>query len=491
MVTAVDAVYIFSSSPWFPPSSPSPRNIVLHGLEATGKSAVTAAVLSLLCRPVHVKDFEEDNGLNVNQPQLYHAILKSAECITGRHLLEATVGAIAEAVGWTRSIGRCESLAQLVVEVGRLLEALGQQTNKEGEVITPAAHFVLVFDGIDRQRDAPPTLLPALARLAEIAITSPRPHFLRISNVPHIHFYSYTKAEALKILALSPPPIYSTIDSPSSRSPSPEREHDEQSEHEHREFWTRFCSAVWDTLSKHSGRDVPSFRSTCLRLWPSFTAPIRDGTYSTKDFTRILVAKRSLLQDENLLVPTILPASTDGATNLANGIGKEARASGLISQLPITSRLLLVAAYLASYTPSRKDILLFSKAGARARKKKGGGTALSRARPWSTGHPKINRRLLGPQAFPLERMLAIYHAVRNESSRASIGTGTPSGAAGGSTADVHMAIATLASLRLLVKTSANADVLDASTKWRVNVGWEVVRGLARSVGVEVEDYITD
>ncbi len=28
--------------------------------------------------------------------------------------------------------------------------------------------LVLVFDGIDRQKDAPPTLLPALARLGEV-----------------------------------------------------------------------------------------------------------------------------------------------------------------------------------------------------------------------------------------------------------------------------------------------------------------------------------
>jgi len=28
--------------------------------------------------------------------------------------------------------------------------------------------FVLVFDGIDKQRDAPHTLIPALARLSEI-----------------------------------------------------------------------------------------------------------------------------------------------------------------------------------------------------------------------------------------------------------------------------------------------------------------------------------
>lgn len=58
-------------------------------------------------------------------------------------------------------------------------------------------------------------------------------------------------------------------------------------------------------------------------------------------------------------------------------------------------------------------------------------------------------------------------------------------------ADVPMAVATLASLRLLVKTSASADALDASTKWKINIGWEVVRNVARSVGVEVEDYLLD
>lgn len=29
-------------------------------------------------------------------------------------------------------------------------------------------HFVLVFDAIDHQKEAPPTLLPALARLSEM-----------------------------------------------------------------------------------------------------------------------------------------------------------------------------------------------------------------------------------------------------------------------------------------------------------------------------------
>lgn len=61
-------------------------------------------------------------------------------------------------------------------------------------------------------------------------------------------------------------------------------------------------------------------------------------------------------------------------------------------------------------------------------------------------------------------------------------------------ADVQMAVATLASLRLLVRIGGGAgggDGLEAGGKWKVNVGWEVVRGVARSVGVEVEDYLVD
>ena len=82
----------------------------------------------------------------------------------------------------------------------------------------------------------------------------------------------------------------------------------------------------------------------------------------------------------------------------------------------------------------------------------------------------------------MERLLAIFHAIRIDAG----------GAVGwSSTADILMAIATLTSLRLMVKTSAVADPLDASTKWKVNIGWDVVRGMARSVGVEVEDFLID
>jgi origin recognition complex subunit 5 len=138
------------------------RNLVLYGLEATGKTAITKALLDALSSQPTSKSV---NGhAEFSEDELRYAIVKSAECVSGRHLLEQTVGAVAKAVDWSGNVGRCENLAQLVVEIGRLLEGW-TQLNTTGRV---KQRFVLVFDGIDRQRDATPTLLPSLAKLGEI-----------------------------------------------------------------------------------------------------------------------------------------------------------------------------------------------------------------------------------------------------------------------------------------------------------------------------------
>jgi origin recognition complex subunit 5 len=138
------------------------KNIVLYGLKATGKSAITKALLKELS--TKSGDGLVNGDSDLPQDQLRYAIIKSAECITGRHLLEQTVGAVAKAVNWQGNMGRCENVAQLVVEIGRMLESW--TTSDEDEATN--RRLVLVFDGIDHQREAPPTLLPALARLGEV-----------------------------------------------------------------------------------------------------------------------------------------------------------------------------------------------------------------------------------------------------------------------------------------------------------------------------------
>jgi origin recognition complex subunit 5 len=262
---------------------------------------------------------------------------------------------------------------------------------------------------------------------------------------------------------------------------------------ETKDIWNRFCAAVWDSLSKHSGRDIVSFRSLCQRLWPKFVAPVLDDSLAAIPFTRLFNANRSLFQNDNALVPSIVPRTT-GKTTVAAGSTQQHtndKLQGIGTQLPYYSRLLLVAAYLASFNPPRNDQLFFMKSAAAKRRKKGGGTALTKGRPGVTKHRKISRKLLGPQAFILERMLAIFHAIKEDADqRGRLGTGREVTAGA---ADIQMAIATLASLRLLVKIGAAnaADTLDGGSKYRVTVGWEVVRGIARSVGVEAEDYLVE
>lgn len=135
------------------PNAAPCRNCIVYGTEATGKSAVVASLLHGLS--ASTGNTHDDQCAS----RLRYAIVNSMECITGRHLFETTVGKVAQAVGSDTSLPRCENLAQLAFELSKLLK-YAPPSNMRG--------FVLVFDAMDRQREAPPTLLPALARLSEI-----------------------------------------------------------------------------------------------------------------------------------------------------------------------------------------------------------------------------------------------------------------------------------------------------------------------------------
>lgn len=425
----------------YSPFLPSPPAIVVHGLEATGKSSIVKS------------DLETSN--------LPHTIINSRECITGRHLLERTVASCLDAVDEFSDIkvdrkpySRCENISTLAIYLQRLLD--GRE------------RFVLVFDGIDRQREAPPTLLPALARFGEIIpslsiifiISVPRPRFLHATGIPYVHFPAYTKNESIQILSKSPPPIF--LEPPDQ---SPEYS-EELAEEDSAWVWTRFLAAVWDALAKGAARDILSFRSVAEKLWRPFVAPIVDGTFGTRDFSRLMVAKRALFQSEDVLLDRVVP-KVEGATTSA--------VSKVTHDLPYYSKYLLCAAYLASYNPARQDAICFMKASEKKRRKKGGGTAAKRAGRGAK-HRKIPRHLLAPSPFPLDRLLAIFHAILPHSV-------TP-------TADIYTQIATLSSIRLLVRAgAAGADVLDPGCKWRVNFGWDYVASLGRSVGFEIAEYL--
>lgn len=300
-------------------------------------------------------------------------------------------------------------------------------------------------------------------------VAAPQPRLLQFIGVPHIHFLPYNRSDVVTIVSRSPLPIFGDAD------------HEELSDEKGRAraeddlwLWSRFCGAVWDSLGKHAARNLPEFDGVCRRLWPPFVLPIRTDGYGTREFSKLMVRNRALFQDEAFLITNIIPPTTTTTT-----LDTPKPAAQNPAPLPYYTKYLLLAAYLASYNPSRQDQVFFMKAHEttkkRRQRKKGAATATS-GRP--SQHRKIKRSLLGPQPFVLERLLAIFHAI--------VPHPVPAGAA-----DLMTEIATLASLRMVVKTSATADVLEAGTKWRVNVGWEFVRLLGRGLKFDLEDYLAE
>ncbi|CAG8152365.1 unnamed protein product [Penicillium olsonii] len=494
--------------------TPSQPALVVSGISATCKSTILRAVLSATKVP--------------------HTFVRSTECITGRHLLTKILWNTLEAIGqkeeWEKAgKGRCEHISGLSV---LLEEALQAQSNRKGH------KFVLVLDEIDRQREASPTLLSALARLGEIIpsltvvmvlSSTPRPLFLQSAGVPHINFPPYTRREAIEIILSSNPP---TIDGLADETVA--------------QIYPYFVSTVFDSLVGPTAGSIPNFRSIVERLWPQFIAPVLNeepapGETGEWDFSRLLVKNRSIFrhQGESALVHRIVPDEATSSITRAP-LAKTALPSALPS-LPYFSTLILTSAYLASHTPQRLDTIFFSKfssSSLSARNKRAHhrrrlkvlSQAQAEERQAANDDPSTRRRgkgkrtktritkstlssafatssattsavgggggITGPstiltaRSFPLERLLAIYHAIDPNPPATAVRVAA--------VADrIYAELATLRRLRLVVPAASHNGMAsssgntsaDAGDKWCVNVSGDWVGELAKGIGVEVGEWL--
>ncbi|KAL1900852.1 hypothetical protein Cpir12675_000728 [Ceratocystis pirilliformis] len=469
------------------PNAAIARNIVVYGPEASGKSAIVEGVVS------RISQASDDEWM------FKCAIVKSVQCITLRHMFERSLALIQEALGIQEKVPRCDNLAQFTSELSQIL---GMWAAEGTDVRPTRRHFALVFDGIQGQREATGTLAAGLARLAEIVpclvcvfiAPVPPPSFLRTTSVLNVHFPNYAKHEFVKILALSTPPSIADL-----------------SDQETHDLWTRFCGTVHDSLAKAAIRTLPLLRSSCERLWPLFVAPIELGTHDAKEFSKLLIAARMHFQDEALINPSLVSAQPilakpeilpftevstgDSAASFSSGFATTTPNSDsmpykkdLAVLLPTMPRLILIAAYLASHNPVRHDITVFSTFHHGKKKKRGGLASTLPQRAPRSKHRKIARKLLGAHSFVMERMMAILAAVRSEWAAA---VGLPVKQTTGIDGDIGLAMATLTSLRLLVRVGAGSDLLDRGSRWRITVTWDDVRSIGRSVGLEIEDWLVE
>ena len=139
-------------------------------------------------------------------------------------------------------------------------------------------------------------------------------------------------------------------------------------------------------------------------------------------------------------------------------------------ELPYHSRWLLLAAYLASYNPSRTDARFF----ARRQNKRRRGKKAKRIRAGGPGDAS-RQHLKGPKTFPLDRLLAIFYSINDAHVDA--------------TAEIHGAVRSLVSLRLLTQVSG-AAALDG-VRYKCALTLDEVTRLAKTVKFELHRHLYD
>lgn len=361
---------------------------------------------------------------------------------------------------------------------------------------------------------------------------------LQAAAVPHINFPPYTRKEAIAIILNADPPSVDKLLAETSSK-----------------LYPHFVSTVYDSLVGPTASTIPVFRSICEKLWPKFVAPIVNGETPPGgsmewDFARLLVRNRSLFrhQGEAALVHHIVPeepVAVSGSAAKPKLSLSAASAPSALPSLPYFPTLILTAAYLASHIPQRLDTIFFSKfssSSLSARNKRAHHRrrlkVLSRAQaedaqpanqdpstPRKRGKrhkTRITRSILesafatssattsahggnaggitGPSTilsarpFPLERLLAIYHAIDPNPPANPIRVGAASDA-------VYAELATLRRLRLVVPagnrvglagsgaTGSGNTSADTGEKWCVNVSGDWIGDMAKGIGVEIGEWL--
>jgi len=139
-------------------------------------------------------------------------------------------------------------------------------------------------------------------------------------------------------------------------------------------------------------------------------------------------------------------------------------------ELPFFSKFLLAAAYIASYNPQSTDRRFFCKNAGRLRKSIKQMKKLKDKRPRTTA-----AQLLGPKAFPIDRLMAIFYSIVDER--------VPP------TANILSQLSSLVSLKLIAN-AGTGDSIDAK-KFKVCVSLEFIQNISKTIHFDINHYLYD
>ncbi|KAI9494954.1 origin recognition complex subunit 5 C-terminus-domain-containing protein [Zychaea mexicana] len=468
-------------------------SIFIYGHPSSGKTSVVRAIF--------------EKSLKRSQ----WAYINCVECHTPHMIFEH---ALNQWCHWTPSVENRFTGICRIQNVHQFVKAVeeGVAVDDNNTVVQfgkEETHY-LVLDRAERLRDMGPTLLPVLLRLSEL--TGRNICVILLSTIVfekfkvkggayeplYIRFSEYSKEDTLQILQLLFETTDRRIELRRDRNGDEEEEEDNEDNGDESnndpepefvelddEFFTGFCEVIY-TIFNHNCKDINELKYIAALLFPLYIKPIRKRQVQMHEKARLLKHAQPYFAQatDKLYLREI--SSTEwsretrrienmedagGDVNMAFLKRPLAREKGEFD-LPYYTKFLLLSSYLASYNPARYDVRYFSKMGETRARKKGGGTRKGKA---DQGGGKMRPQLLGPKAFPVERMLAIFYSIIDDTLEDSI--------------DVQTQITSLTTLRLLVRAN-NMDRLDGA-KFKCNVSFEFIRAVANSVRFEIDKYLYD
>ncbi|XP_043824229.1 origin recognition complex subunit 5 isoform X1 [Dromiciops gliroides] len=413
-------------------------SIFIYGHRASGKTYVMETLLKT--------------------SELPHVIVNCIECFTSRILLEQILNhlnCLNSSKDESTSHIACDSFNDFV----RLFKKVTQDQGVDDQTV------YIVLDKAEYLREMEANLLPAFLRLQELTKRNVTVIFL--SQIvwekfrpntgcfePFImYFPDYSIGHLQKILSHDHPPEYSA------------------------DFYAAYINILLGVFYTVC-RDLKELRYLAALNFSKYCEPVVKGEANERD-TRKLWRNIEPHLKKAMHTVYLREISSSQWEKLQQDDTEMGQLKGLSAhahvELPYYSKFILIAAYLASYNPTRTDKRFFLKAVVQKSKSSSQHHGKIKKASFMKKHEKTSNHLLGPKPFPLDRLLAILYSIVD--SRVA------------PTANIFSQITSLVTLQLLTLVGHD-DQLDGP-KYKCTVSLDFVRAIARTVNFDIIKYLYD
>ncbi|KAL0055795.1 hypothetical protein WJX82_004387 [Trebouxia sp. C0006] len=244
------------------------------------------------------------------------------------------------------------------------------------------------------------------------------------------------------------------------------------------ESYVRFIGSYMYDFARVSRR-LEDLQKVIQHLYPVYLQPVRDGKIERDNATALFAAFAPHFREA-------VANFTSGAA-AATFVPKQHKpradakpTGGLDFELPYNSKLLLLAAYIASRNRPNLDKRLFDTGPGKRRRK----NAMASDRQ---AEGAKEAQLQGPITFPQERLLSYFwNLLKNEGADDHAAAWDERAAQQQQSAEVFMLLRSLVSLRLL--SQASGDMLDDG-KYQCNIKDELAQKLAHNLKIDLSIYL--